>query len=98
MEATAVQVGECGTIIVPDDLRRHFGIEEGALVTMEANAEGILIRLPGVAFVEIYTPQHQAEFLLSNAVDMEDYAHAVVEVHNLGIDPATIPHHKPAQE
>jgi hypothetical protein len=46
--------------------------------------------------VEIYTPERRAEFLLSNAVDAEDYARAVEEVRKLGLDPATILHHKPA--
>jgi hypothetical protein len=47
--------------------------------------------------VEIYTPERQAEFLLSNAVDAEDYDAAVEEVRKLGIDPANIPHHRPAR-
>ncbi len=48
------------------------------------------------ALIEIYTPERRAEFLLSNAVDAKDYAAAVEEVRKLGIDPASIPHHKPA--
>jgi hypothetical protein len=49
---------------------------------------------PADAPVEIYTPERKAEFLLSNAVDAEDYAAAVAEVCKLGIDPANIPHHR----
>jgi hypothetical protein len=47
--------------------------------------------------VEIYTPERRAEFLLSNAVDAKDYDVAVEEVRKLGIDPANIPHHRPAR-
>jgi hypothetical protein len=47
--------------------------------------------------VEIYTPERKAEFLLSNAVDAEDYDAAVKEVRRLGIDPLKIPHHRPAR-
>ncbi len=47
--------------------------------------------------VEIYTPERKAEFLLSNTVDAEDYDAAVKEVRRLGIDPAKIPHHRPAR-
>jgi AbrB family looped-hinge helix DNA binding protein len=89
------KVGKRGTIVVPARLRRKFGIEEGRLVVAEERPEGILIR-PAVALpVEIYTLERKAEFLLSNAVDAEDFEAAVAEVRRLGIDPSKIPHHKP---
>ena len=95
MEESTTKVGKRGTIVVPAALRRRFGIEEGTLVIIEASDEGLLIR-PAVAVpVETYTPQRRAEFLLSNAIDAEDYARAVEEVRRLGLDPATIPHYKP---
>ncbi len=96
MDPTATKVGKRGTIVVPAPLRRRFGIEEGTLVIVEASDDGILIRPAMAVPLETYTPQRRAEFLLSNAVDAEDYARAVEEVHKLGIDPATIPHYKPA--
>jgi hypothetical protein len=46
--------------------------------------------------IEDYTPERLAEFLLNNSVTAEDYATALADVHKLGIDPATIPHQKPA--
>jgi len=46
--------------------------------------------------LEEYSPERIAEFLLNNAVSVEDYASAVAEVRALGIDPETIPHQKPA--
>lgn len=89
------KVGKRGTVVVPARLRRKFGIEEGRLVIAEERPDGILIR-PALALpVEIYTPQRKAEFLLSNAVDAEDYRAAVAEVKKLGLEPAGIPHHKP---
>ena len=33
---------------------------------------------------------------LTQAVDDEDYARAVEEVRSMGLDPAAIPHYKPA--
>jgi len=93
MEAS--KVGKRGTVVVPARLRRKFGIEEGRLVIAEERPEGILIR-PALALpVEIYAPQRKAEFLLSNAVDAEDYRAAVEEVKKMGLKPASIPHHKP---
>jgi hypothetical protein len=44
---------------------------------------------------ERYTPERKAEFLLSNAVDAADYREARKDVLKLGIDPDSIPHHKP---
>jgi hypothetical protein len=64
-------------------------------VVVEVRDDGILIR-PAVAMpVEIYTPERRAEFLLTNAVDAEDYARAIEEVRQMGLDPATIPHQPP---
>lgn len=89
------RVGQKGTVVIPASIRRRFGLEEGSLVIAEEREEGILLR-PAVAVpVEIYTPERQAEFLLSNALDEEDYAEAVAVVRRMGLDPARIPHRKP---
>jgi hypothetical protein len=47
--------------------------------------------------IEIYTPERRAEFLLSNAVDEQDYARAQKEVRKMGLDPKKIPHYKPVR-
>ncbi len=88
------KVGKRGAIVVPARLRRKFGIEEGGLVVAEERSDGILIR-PAVAVpVEIYTPERKAEFLLSNAVDADDYQAALQEVRKMGINPSTVPHRR----
>ena len=76
-------------------MRRRFGIKEGSLIIAEDREEGILIR-PAVAVpLESYTPERRAEFLLSNAVDEEDYARAKEEVRKkFGLDPEAIPHRR----
>lgn len=43
--------------------------------------------------IEIYTAKRRAEFLLSNAVDAEEYARAREEVRVTGFDPDSIPHY-----
>ena len=89
------KVGKRGTVVVPARLRRKFGIEEGRLVVAEERPDGILIR-PAVALpVEIHTPERKAQFLLSNAVDEEDYRGAAASVKKMGLKPAGIRHHKP---
>jgi len=89
------KVGKRGAIVIPASLRKRFGIVEGALVITEEREDGILVR-PAVALpVEIYSPERVAEFMLSNAVDEEDYANAVARVKALGLDPDAIPHNRP---
>ena len=48
--------------------------------------------------VEEYSAERIAEFLLSNAVDEQDYAWAVREVRKLGVDPEAVPHERPRAE
>jgi len=89
------KVGKRGAIVVPARLRRKFGIEEGALVIAEERPDGILIRPAAAVPIEIYTPERKAEFLLSNALDWDDYRATLAEVKKLGVDPAKIAHRKP---
>jgi len=89
------KVGKRGTVVIPAQLRREYGMEEGSFVITEAHEEGVLVR-PAVALpVETYTRQRKAEFLLTNAVDEQDYAWAREEVRKLGLDPDCVPHDRP---
>jgi hypothetical protein len=45
--------------------------------------------------LESYSQERKAEFLLSTAVDGEDYARAKEEVRKMGLDPAAIAHRRP---
>ncbi len=95
-KAETSRVGKRGAVVIPAKLRKRYGLEEGMLVIAEAREEGVLIR-PAVAVpLESYSPERVAEFLLSNAVDAEDYAQAVERVKAMGLDPKKIPHVKPA--
>ena len=90
------RIGKRGTLVIPAKLRRIFGIREGSEVIVEETPEGILIRPAITVPLEIYSPERKAEFLLSNAVDDADYQSALNEVREMGLDPAKIPHHCPA--
>ena len=94
MPQSTSRVGKRGTVVIPAALRRRFGIEEGSLVIAEDREEGILIRPAAAVPLEIYTPERREEFLLSGAVDEEDYARAKEEVRKMGLDPDTIPHRR----
>jgi AbrB family looped-hinge helix DNA binding protein len=89
------KIGKRGVVVIPARMRRRFGLEEGSLVIASETDEGILIR-PAVALpVEIYTPERRAEFLLSNAIDEEEYQEVLKEVRQMGLNPDTIPHYRP---
>ncbi len=92
------RLGKRGTFVIPAKLRRIFGIREGSEVIAEETSEGILIRPAITVPLEIYGPERKAEFLLSNAVDEADYRGALNEVRQMGLDPAKIPHHRPADD
>lgn len=95
MSAEMSKVGKRGALVIPASLQRRFSITEGSLVIAEERAEGVLIR-PAAAFpIEMYTPERQAEFLLSNAVGPKDYARAKEAVRKMGLDVRKIPHYKP---
>ena len=94
MPQSTSRVGKRGTVVIPAALRRRFGIEEGSLVIAEDREEGILIRPAAAVPLGIYTPERREEFLLSGAVDEEDYARAKEEVRKMGLDPDTIPHRR----
>jgi AbrB family looped-hinge helix DNA binding protein len=89
------KVGKRGTIVIPADIRRKYGLQEGSMVIAEARPEGVLLRPVVTLPVEIYTPERKAEFLLNNAITPEDYAWAVKEVRKMGLDPEAIPHEQP---
>jgi AbrB family looped-hinge helix DNA binding protein len=70
------KIGKRGTVVIPAAMRRHFGLKEGSLVIAEQREEGVLLR-PALAIpIEVYTPKRRAEFLLSNATNLEDYQRA----------------------
>jgi AbrB family looped-hinge helix DNA binding protein len=90
-----IRAGKRGAVIIPADLRRRYGIEEGSLVVTEPREEGVLIRPAAAVPIEVYSLERKAEFLLNSAVDAEDYAWAVEQVQAMGLDPKKIKHRRP---
>lgn len=90
-----IRIGKRGTIVIPAAIRRRLGLEEGDLVITEDMGDGILIRPAAVIPIETYTPERRAEFILTNAVDEQDYERARDVVRSMGIDPDNIEHERP---
>jgi AbrB family looped-hinge helix DNA binding protein len=95
MITETTKVGKRGTIVIPANLRHKYGFEEGSQLLVEAVPEGVLLRPVVTLPVEIYTLERKAEFLLNNAITADDYASAMEQVRNMGLDPKRIPHKKP---
>jgi len=94
MIAETAKVGKRGTIVIPAALRQKYGFEEGSQIVVEPVREGVLLRPVVTLPIEIYTPERKAEFLLNSAITSEDYAIAVDQVREMGLDPEQIPHKK----
>lgn len=93
---TTAKLGKRGQFVIPAGMRKSLGLGDGSVVIVEQRDREIVVR-PATVLpeVEIYTPERKAEFLLNNALDQEDYAWALREARNLGVDPMTIPHFAP---
>jgi len=89
------RIGKRGTFVIPARLRKKYGLQEGSEVIAEEMPEGILIRPAMTVPIELYSSERKAEFLLSNAVDDEDYRRAAEVVREMGLDPAAVPHNRP---
>lgn len=90
------KLGKKGAFTIPAALRKRFGLSDGSLVIAEEREDGILLRPAVATALEMYDDRRIAEFLLSNATDASDYEAAHKEVREMGLDPDTIVHRKPA--
>lgn len=91
MEAKGtVRIGRRGTMVIPADMRRRYGLQEGTLAIVEGRPDGVLLRPATALPVEVYTSEEKAEFLLGNAVGPEDEQWAREEIRRMGLDPDAI--------
>ncbi|MGB5631927.1 MAG: AbrB/MazE/SpoVT family DNA-binding domain-containing protein [Waterburya sp.] len=68
-----VSINERGTLTLPKDLRRKYGLERGGQVVIEESDEGLLLR-PGVTFsIEIYSDERVKEFQQHNEEDLKGF-------------------------
>lgn len=87
-----IRVGKRGTVVIPAAMRRQYGLDEGEMLVMESGPEGLVLKPVQAYASEVYTPERRAEFLLNNAVDGKEYDAAMARIHDMGIDPDSIPH------
>lgn len=89
-----IRVGKRGTVVIPAQTRRKYGLDEGEMLAMEESAAGLVLRPVRAYEVEVYTPERTAEFMLNNAVDAAEYDAALDQVRRMGVDPSVIPHQR----
>lgn len=87
-----IRVGKRGTVVIPADARRRWGLDEGQMLVMEESAGGLLLKPVAAYETEVYTPQRMAEFMLNNAVTAAEYDDALAEARARGVDPDAFPH------
>jgi len=95
MISDTIKLGKRGTVVIPAGLRKRYGLKEGSQLIIEPLSDGVLLRPVVTLPVEIYSPERKAEFLLNNTTTLKEYAKAVKKIHEMGLDPETIPHKKP---
>ena len=83
------------TLVLPRELRERYGLQDGSVLVVEVGDEGFSLR-PDWPEPETYSPERKAEFLLTNAMDAEEYEWAIAEVRRMGVDPENVPHYRPA--
>lgn len=86
-----IRIGKRGTVVIPSQLRREYGLSEGDMLALEPGAEGLLLKPTRTYDVEIYTPERFAEFRINNTGSAAEWDEAVAEVRASGIDPDTLP-------
>ena len=87
MESATIKIGKRGTLVIPAPIRQSYGLEEGDLISIEVQREGLLLRPLVTIPIEKYSEEDKARFLLANTVTADDYAWAVAEVRRMGLDP-----------
>ncbi len=87
-----VRVGKRGTVVIPAEIRRRYGLEEGEMLVMEESTQGLLFKPVRGFEVEIYTPERMVEFALNNAITAEEYDGALADARAAGLDLDSIPH------
>lgn len=92
--AEYLRIGKRGTVVIPAETRRRYGLDEGEMLVMEESGGGLLLKPVRAYQVEVYTPERSAEFLLNNAATAGEFDAALEEVRAMGVDPDSIPHQK----
>ncbi len=68
-----VSINESGTLTLPKDLRKKYGLEGVDQVAIEESSEGLIIRACATFPIEIYSDERVIEFNQSNEQELEEF-------------------------
>ncbi len=68
-----VSINESGTLTLPKDLRKKYGLEGVDQVAIEESSEGLIIRACATFPIEIYSDERVIEFNQSNENELEEF-------------------------
>lgn len=92
---TTTKIGKRGSLIVPNAIRQAINLKDDDTVIVSVDEDGRIIITPAMTLpLEVYSLERKAEFLLSNAVDENDYKQAILEVEKMGLDPKNVKYYK----
>jgi|688.fasta_scaffold179862_2 bifunctional DNA-binding transcriptional regulator/antitoxin component of YhaV-PrlF toxin-antitoxin module len=90
---TTTKIGKRGNLVIPRNFRKITNLKEDDLILIGIDESGKITIEPAIALpAQTYTLEQKAEFLLSNAVDDDDYKKAKKEVARMGLNPDKIKH------
>jgi bifunctional DNA-binding transcriptional regulator/antitoxin component of YhaV-PrlF toxin-antitoxin module len=92
---TLVKTGKRGTLVLPNNLRKRFQIEDGSMFSVEEKDGGIFLKTVSIIPTLQYSPEEKAEFLLSNCVTQKEFEEAKKEVKKIGVDINTLSYFSP---
>ena len=68
-----ISINEQGTITLPQDLIKKYGLEVGIQIVIEESEAGLILR-PNIMFpVEIYSDERVEEFRQQNEKELENF-------------------------
>lgn len=82
-----------GSIIIPIEARRIFGLENGGNIDLLVESNGFVLKTVKEDDFkgEFFTPRRKAELLLNNACTKEEWDEIVASLVEEGIDPSKFP-------
>jgi bifunctional DNA-binding transcriptional regulator/antitoxin component of YhaV-PrlF toxin-antitoxin module len=68
-----ISINEQGTITLPQDLVKKYGLEAGGQLIIEESEAGLILRPGDALSVEIYSDRRVEEFQQQNEAELEEF-------------------------
>ena len=68
-----ISIDEQGTITLPQDLIKKYGLKAGGQIIIEETEAGLILRPSAKVSIEIYSDERIKEFRQQNEDELEDF-------------------------